>query len=97
MSRGWRWRDKREWGMGAVGVMWVLLCVRVLEEAEFYNIGPLIRIIKTGWRKRITPSHRSGGSGAASMARAGRGWWGVGRREVRRDRTRFLGKAEAAL
>lgn len=30
---------RREWGMGAVEYVWVLLCVRVLEEVNFTTLA----------------------------------------------------------
>lgn len=48
----------------------------VLEEAEFYNIGPLIRIIKDRMEEKdytVTQVREQGSSRAAPMAGAGRG------------------------
>lgn len=68
----------------------------VLEEAEFYNIGPLIRIIKDRMEEKdYTVTQVRGQRG--SIHGQSRGWWGVGRREVRRDRTRFSWEGRAAL
>lgn len=53
----------------------------VLEEAEFYNIGPLIRIIKDRMEEKdytVTQVGGLQGSGAASLARAGGGGDGGG-------------------
>lgn len=64
-------------GLGAVGVTWGRLCLPgVLEEAEFYNIGPLIRIIKDRMEEKdytVTQVREQGSSRAAPMARAGGG------------------------
>lgn len=59
----------------------------VLEEAEFYNIGPLIRIIKDRMEEKdytVTQVWEQGSSRAAPMAGAGRG----GEREVGGERGR---------
>lgn len=77
-----------ERGRGAAGVTWAALSVPgVLEEAEFYNIGPLIRIIKDRMEEKdytVTQVRQQGSSRAAPMAGAGRG----GEREVGRERGR---------
>ena len=66
----------------------------VLEEAEFYNIGPLIRIIKDRMEEKdYTVTQVRGQRG--SIRGQSRGWWGVGR-EGRSEEAElaFLGKAE---
>ena len=53
----------------------------VLEEAEFYNIGPLIRIIKDRMEEKdYTVTQVRGQRG--SIRGQSSGWWGAGRREA---------------
>lgn len=68
----------------------------VLEEAEFYNIGPLIRIIKDRMEEKdytVTQVRRQWGS----IRGQNRGWWAAGT-EGRSGEAElaFLGKAELA-
>lgn len=65
----------------------------VLEEAEFYNIGPLIRIIKDRMEEKDYTVTQVGGL-------QGRGWRGRGRgvrRKVGRGRASFPWGGQALL
>lgn len=56
----------------------------VLEEAEFYNIGPLIRIIKDRMEEKDYPVTQVRSARAAVAGEEAGGWGGVGGRRLER-------------